>query len=330
MVRSYAGDEDLPSMYQTSLAAIDTGSPLAWGLFALGVLVMIALDLFVFHRKAHEVSMKEAALWSVVWAAMAAAFGAWVWHDQGPDAGLQFYAGWAIEKALAVDNIFVFVAVFGAFAVPKELRHRVLVWGVIGALVLRAIFVGLGAALVSNFSWTLPLFGALLVFTAVKLLRSSGAPEAPEHNPLFRFSRRFLPATNEYRGEKFFVKEHGKWLATPLFLVLLCIETADVIFAVDSIPAIFAVTQDPFLVWTSNVFAILGLRSLYFLLEGAADRFALLKYALALVLLFVGAKLILMAWKIHIPIGLSLSIVVAILAGGVALSLLFTKRPAAS
>jgi tellurite resistance protein TerC len=319
----------LAAMFPLHLAVIDTGSPLVWGLFALGVLVMIALDLFVFHRKAHEVSMKEAAIWSVVWAALAALFGAWVWREQGPEIGLQFYAGWAIEKALAVDNIFVFVAVFGAFAVPKELRHRVLVWGVVGALILRAIFVGLGAALVSNFSWTLPVFGALLVFTAIKLLKSSGAPEAPEHNPLFRFSRRFLPATSDYRGEKFFVKENGKWLATPLFLVLLCIETADVIFAVDSIPAIFAVTQDPFIVWTSNVFAILGLRSLYFLLEGAADRFALLKYALALVLLFVGAKLILMAWSIHIPIGLSLAIVVAILAGGVLLSLLLTRREGA-
>lgn len=314
-------------MTPTALAVIDTSSPLVWGLFALGVLVMILLDLFVFHRKAHAVSMREAALWSVVWAALAGAFGAWVWHEQGSEAGLQFYAGWAIEKALAVDNIFVFVAVFGAFAVPKELRHRVLVWGVVGALLLRGVFVALGAALVANFSWTLPVFGALLVLTAIKLLRTGGEAEAPEHNALFRFARRFLPATTEFRGERFFVRENGRWLATPLFLVLLCIETADVVFAVDSIPAIFAVTTDPFLVWTSNVFAILGLRSLYFLLEGAADRFALLKHALVLVLLFVGAKLILMAWKVHIPIGWSLAVVVAILAGGVLLSLLVPRRP---
>jgi tellurite resistance protein TerC len=309
-------------MHSTALALIDTSSPWIWALFALGVLVMVVLDLFVFHRKAHAVSMTEAAVWSVVWAGLAALFGAWVWSEQGSEIGLQFFAGWAIEKALAVDNIFVFVAVFGAFAVPKELRHRVLVWGVIGALVLRGIFVGLGSALVSNFAWSLPVFGALLVITAIKLLRASGEAESPENNALFRLTRRFIPATSDYRGEKFFVKENGRWLATPLFLVLMCIETADVIFAVDSIPAIFAVTQDPFIVWTSNVFAILGLRSLYFLLEGAADRFALLKYALVLVLLFVGAKLILMAWDLHIPIGLSLGIVVSILVGGVLLSLL--------
>jgi len=300
------------------------GSPELWAGFIAFVLAMLALDLGVFHRKSHTVSLKEAAVWSGVWISLAAVFNGLIYWMFGPTLGLEFTTGYLIEKALSVDNIFVILVLFTYFRVPSEYQHRVLFWGILGALIMRAIFVFAGAALLSKFHWMIYVFGALLVVTGFKMLRSGDEQIDPDKNPLIRLVRRVLPLTSEFHGEKFFVRDGVKWVGTPLFLCLVAVEFTDLIFAVDSIPAIFAVTQDPFIVFTSNIFAILGLRSLFFLLAGVMDRFVYLKIGLAMVLLFVGTKMVIMDWY-KIPVALSLGIVFLILTTSIVASLFKTR-----
>ncbi|MEA2462776.1 MAG: tellurite resistance protein TerC [Acidobacteriota bacterium] len=302
-------------------------SPQLWTIFSVFVLGMLALDLGVFNRKAHEVRFKEALTWSVVWVALSLAFNFWIYQRFGQQKALEFLTGYVIEKALSVDNIFVFVILFSSFAVPKMYQHRVLFWGVLGAIAMRAIFIGLGAALVSRFDWIMYVFGAILIYTGFKLMKEGDAEPHPEKNPIYQFARRFMPATPEYHGSHFVVKKDGRNYATPLLLVLIAIEATDVVFAVDSIPAIFAISKDPFIVYTSNIFAILGLRAMYFLLAGVIDKFHYLKYGLAVVLLFVGVKMVIANWY-HVPIGLSLGVIGGVLALSVIASLMWPKRVA--
>ena len=303
------------------------GSPALWFGFIAFVLAMLAIDLGVFHRKAHEVSLKEAGAWSAVWVALALAFNAGVYAWFGPERALEFTTGYLIEKALAVDNIFVFVVIFSAFAIPTIYQHRILFWGVLGALVMRAAFILVGGAMLQRFHWTLYLFGAILAITGVKLLFQRHQELHPERNPLVRAFQRLFPVTHELEGDRFTVVRAGRRYATPLLLALVAVEVTDLVFAVDSIPAIFAVTRDPFIVFTSNIFAILGLRSLYFLLAGVITRFVYLKVGLALVLVFVGAKMMLVdVYKV--PIGASLGVIAALLGLSVIASLLATPRPA--
>ncbi|MBL8802841.1 MAG: TerC family protein [Planctomycetes bacterium] len=303
------------------------GTPGLWAAFLGLVLALLALDLGVFHRSAHAVTIKEAAIWSVVWVAVSLAFNGFVYYQFGPDRALEFTTGYLLEKALAVDNIFVFVAVFGYFAVPSTLQHRVLFWGILGALLMRGGFIGIGSVLIAKFHWILYVFGGLLVITALKMMFGSEEEVHPERNPVLRVFRRFVPVTSEFHGARFTIVKEGKRFATPLLVVLTVIEVSDLIFAVDSIPAIFAVTTDPFIVFTSNIFAILGLRSMYFLLAGVIDKFHYLKQGLAFVLLFVGTKMLIMdVYKI--PIAVSLGVVAALIAGSIALSLLKPKKQA--
>ena len=303
-------------------------TPWMWAAFTGLVLTMLALDLGVFHRNAHEVGMREAAVWSVVWVALALAFNGWLTTSFGAQRGMEFLTGYLIEKALAVDNIFVFLIIFASFKVPAAYQHRVLFWGILGALVMRALFIFAGAALLMRFHWVIYVFGAFLLLTGLKLLWQRDSEPHPERNPLFRLFTRLVPSVPEYHGSRFTVRQHGKWFATPLLLVLVLIEFTDLVFAVDSIPAIFAVTRDPFIVYTSNIFAILGLRAMFFLLAGVMDRFAYLKVGLSFVLMFVGTKMVLMdVYKI--PIGVSLATIAAILAASVLFSLLRERREAA-
>lgn len=289
------------------------GSPALWGGFIAFVVLMLAVDLGL-HRKAHEVGVKEAATWSAVWIALAAAFGGLVYWWFGKDRALEFATGYLLEKALAVDNLFVFVVIFSAFAVPAALQHRVLFWGILGALVMRAAFIFAGGALLQRFHWLMYIFGAFLLLTGVKLLWEGAEDEKPEENRIIRLVRRVLPVSKEYHGAHFTVVEGGRRRATPLLLALVTVELSDVVFAVDSIPAVYAVTEDPFIVFTSNIFAILGLRSLYSLLARVIERFHLLKIGLSLVLLFVGGKMLLVS-VIKVPILLSLLVIALVLAG---------------
>jgi tellurite resistance protein TerC len=287
----------------------------------LGVIAaMLALDLLVLHRDAHEVSMREAALTSAMWVALGVAFGVGVWAVAGGEYAGEYFAGYLIEKSLSVDNIFVFALIFGYFAVPAKYQHRVLFWGVVGALVMRAGFIAAGATLLDRFSWTVYVFGAFLLVTGVRMARQRDDHVDPSRNPLLRLLRRRVPMTEGYEGQRFVVRRAGRFLATPMLAVLLVVETTDVVFAVDSIPAIFAVTDEPFLVFTSNAFAILGLRALYFLLAGMITRFAYLKIGLAAVLAFVGVKLLL-THVVHLPIWLSLGVIAAILGTALVASL---------
>ncbi|NVM75711.1 tellurite resistance protein TerC [Duganella sp. SG902] len=305
-----------------------------WAGFVLFVLAMLALDLWVFGgNKAHKVSAREAGAWSLGWFALALLFngGLW-WYLQGtagPEIAerksLEFLSGYLIEKALSVDNIFIFLLIFTAFQVRPEYQRRVLVYGVLGAIVMRAIMILAGAWVVSEFSWVLYLFGAFLLYTGVKMLRAVDDEPDVRNNPVLRLARRHLPVSEGEHGEKFFVWRDGKRYVTPLLLVLILIEATDLVFAVDSIPAIFAITSDPFIVFTSNMFAILGLRALYFLLADIADRFHLLKYGLALVLCFIGLKMLLLPW-LHIPVHVSLSVVALLIAGSVVASLYVTRK----
>jgi tellurite resistance protein TerC len=295
-----------------------------WVAFVSFILAMLAVDLFVVHRDAHEVTFREATTWSVVWVTLGLAFGGLLWWWQGAEVAGRYLAGYLIEKSLSVDNIFVFALVFGYFAVPPKYQHRVLFWGVLGALVFRAIFIGAGAALLGSFHWMIFVFGGFLILTGIKMWRTRDSHVDPARNPVLRLMRRALPSTDGYVGQRLFVRQAGRTLATPLFAVLVVVETTDIIFAVDSIPAIFAVTDEPFLVFTSNAFAILGLRALYFLLAGMIDRFAYLKLGLAAVLVFVGAKMLLT--DIYtIPIWASLAVIAATIAISVFASL---RRPA--
>ncbi|HEV2145955.1 MAG TPA: TerC family protein [Longimicrobiaceae bacterium] len=302
-----------------------------WVGFNVFVLAMLALDLGVFHREAHEVSMKEAGGWSAFWVALALLFNAGIYHFMGPREGLEFLTGYLIEKALSVDNIFVFVLIFSYFRVPPKYQHRVLFWGILGALLMRGAMIGAGAVLIERFHWIIYVFGAFLVFTGIRMATQGEPDIEPESNPVLRLVRRFTAVTQVYHGQKFFVREAAapggplQWVATPLFVVLVLVETTDLIFAVDSIPAIFAVTRDPFLVYTSNVFAILGLRALYFLLAGVIHKFHYLQLGLAVVLVFVGTKMLL-ADVYHVPIGISLGVIALVLGSAVGASLLFPKR----
>ncbi|MCO5295792.1 MAG: TerC family protein [Fimbriimonadaceae bacterium] len=273
-----------------------------WGAFLGFVLVVLALDLGVFHRKAHVVGMKEALVWSAVWMGLALAFGALIftqWQEIRPgstysnsDAGLAFIAGYLVEWALSVDNLFVFLLVFAYFQVPPQYQHRVLFWGIVGALAFRMIFIALGAVVLERFHWSMILFGAFLVFTGIKMVRSHGKKMDPGKNPVLTLFRKIVPVTPEYHGQKFFTRIDGRLWATPLFVALLVVEFTDIVFAVDSVPAIFAITSEPFIVFTSNVFAILGLRSLFFALAGLMQMFHYLHYGLAAVLMFVGGKML--------------------------------------
>jgi tellurite resistance protein TerC len=298
------------------------GSPLLWAGFLAFVLAMLAVDLGIFHRKAHAVSLREAGLWSAVWVALAGAFAAGVYTWFGPQRALEFATGYLIEKALAVDNIFVFVVVFAAFGIPALYQHRVLFWGVLGALVMRAAFILAGGAFLQRFHWAIYVFGGVLVITGAKLLAQRNEEVHPERNPVVRFFQRVFPVAHELAGDRFTVRKDGRRFATPLLLALVAVEVTDVVFAVDSIPAIFAVTRDPFIVFTSNIFAILGLRSMYFLLAGIIHRFAYLKVGLSFVLVFVGAKMLLLD-VFKVPIAASLGVIAAILVGSVAASLLW-------
>jgi len=291
-----------------------------WAATLGGIAAMLALDLLVLHRDAHEVSMREAALTSAMWVALGVLFGVGVWVVAGGERAGEYFAGYVIEKSLSVDNIFVFALIFGYFAVPAKYQHRVLFWGVVGALVMRAGFIAAGATLLDRFSWTVYVFGAFLLLTGVRMARQRDGHVDPARNPLLRLLRRRVPITDEYEGQRFFVRRAGRVLATPMLAVLLVVETTDVVFAVDSIPAIFAVTHEPFLVFTSNAFAILGLRALYFLLAGAITRFAYLKVGLAAVLAFVGVKLLL-THVVHLPIWLSLGVIAGILGTALVASL---------
>lgn len=315
--------------------------------FIAFVLLLLALDLGVFHREAHEVSFREAATWSMVWVALALLFNFLLYQyalwkfPQDPRllatpgfdptgaawrVSLEFLTGYIVEKSLSVDNVFVFVLVFGYFAIPAKYQHRVLFYGIIGALIFRAIFIALGSALM-QYHWVVVLFGAFLIFTGIKMMFAPEKGVEPDKNLLIRLFRRFVPTTSELHGQRFFVRHNGVLYATPLFVALLFLEATDVIFAVDSVPAIFALTSEPLIVFTSNIFAILGLRALYFMLAGAIDKFHMLKYGLALVLIFVGLK---MVWLNDMfggkfPISLSLGIIAAVIATSVVLSLLFPK-----
>jgi tellurite resistance protein TerC len=304
-------------------------SMLEWGAFLGFVLAMLALDLGVVNRKDHVVGPKEALGWSALWVALALAFGGYVWMRFGAETGLEYYTGYVIEKSLSVDNVFVFVVIFGALGIPPIYQHRVLFWGILSALVLRGAMIAAGSALLHRFHWVIYVFGALLILTGVKLLLARGAADHPEKSAVFRFLRRVIPASPRLDGNHFFTREGGRWLATPLFFALALIEITDVIFAVDSIPAIFAVTDDPYIVFTSNVFAMLGLRSLYFLLAGFVERFTYLKPSLAFVLMFVGLKMAIVD-VVKIPSGVSLAVVISILAVGVVASIRRNRRDAAA
>lgn len=296
-----------------------------WIGFNAFVLVMLALDLGVFNRKDHEIKIKEALIWSGVWITLALMFNAGIYYFMGVDSAMQFLTGYVIEKSLSVDNIFVFILVFSFFKVPALYQHRVLFWGIIGALLMRAIFIYAGETLIAKFHWIIYFFGAFLVFTGIKLAINQGTKIDPEHNPVVKLFRRFFPVTNQYHGNKFWILENGKRTATPLFIVLLLIETTDLIFAVDSIPAILAITNDAFIVYTSNVFAILGLRSLYFALAGLMHLFRYLHYGLASILIFVGAKMLLIDFY-KIPVSISLSVIIGILIVSIFASLIIKKK----
>ncbi|NUQ37181.1 MAG: TerC family protein [Caldilineales bacterium] len=297
-------------------------SYLYWGIFLGFVFLMLAIDLGVFHRNAHAVSTKEAAIWSAVWISLGLLFSVVIynfWHTISPgslytdkEAALAYLTGYIIEKSLSVDNIFVFVLIFSYFALPAKYQHRVLYWGILGALVMRGLLIFTGAALLEQFHWVIYLFGAFLIFTGWRMARSHGIEVRPEENPLVKLVRRFLPVSDAYDGQKFFTRRQGQRLATPLLIVLVVIESTDLVFAVDSIPAIFAVTQNPFIVFTSNIFAILGLRSLYFLLASVIDRFYYLKYGLSVILMLVGIKMVIVdIYKV--PTAFSLGMVATVL-----------------
>lgn len=292
----------------------------ALSLFTLFVLAMLALDLGVFQRDPHKISIREAAYWYVIWVSLAIAFNIGIYFWRGQQPALEFLTGYVLEVSLSTDNVFVFAVIFGYMAVKPEFQHRVLFWGIIGALVMRAAFIAAGAALVTRFHWVLYVFGAFLVITGLKLFRHEEEIH-PERNPLLRLARKLFPITPGYEGASFFVMREGRRFATPMLLVLVLVESTDVLFAVDSIPAIFSVTLDPFIIYTSNVFAILGLRSLYFILSGAITKFRFLRPGLAVVLIFVGVKMLIADfYKIHILV--SLGVIVAVLAVAIGASVL--------
>lgn len=295
-----------------------------WIIFNLFVLMMLALDLGVFHRNLHVVNVKEALVWTGIWIFLAMSFNVLIYFNFGETKALEFFTGYLIEKALSVDNIFVFILIFTYFQVPPQYQHKVLFWGIIGALIMRVIFIFAGVALLEKFHWTIYIFGGFLIYTGVKMLTQKDKKIEPDRNPAIKWFKRLVPTTNEMQGDNFFVRVNNKTFATPLFVVLIMIEISDLIFAVDSIPAILAVTQDHFIVYTSNVFAILGLRSLYFALANIIERFKYLAVGLALILVFVGIKMVAVDFY-KIPIYFSLFIILFILLGSILFSLYKTK-----
>jgi tellurite resistance protein TerC len=302
-----------------------------WISFGAIIVGMLAVDLGLLNRKAHAVGLREAAIWSGVVVTVAGLFNAWVFLERGNEAGLQFLAGYMVELALSVDNVFVFIMIFSYFRVPPAYHHRVLFWGIFGALVMRGLMITAGALLIERFHWITYVFGAFLVLTGIRMAMHDDVEIEPESNPILKLIRRFVPISASYDGQKFFSSHKDalgriRRVATPLFVVLVMVETTDLVFAVDSIPAIFGITQDPFIVFTSNVFAILGLRSMYFLLAGVIDKFHYLKLGLSFVLTFVGIKMLLVYFHIHIPIQYSLGMVCLLLGGSVVASLIFPKK----
>ena len=295
-----------------------------WVGFIAFVLAMLALDLGVFNRTPHVVRPKEAATWTSVWVGLALLFAAGLAYFVSPQTALTFLTGYLIEESLSIDNIFVIVLIFQYFAVPAQYQHRVLFWGILGALVMRGLFIGLGAALLARFEWIIYIFGALLVITGIRMAVKQDEEFNGEQNPVVKFVRRFMPVTAEYHGKHFFTMQDGRRYATPLLLVLVLVEATDLIFAIDSIPAIFGITRDPFIVFTSNIFAVMGLRSLFFLLAHVVTKFHLLKYGLAVILTFVGVKMMIEHW-VHIPILLSLAVVLGVLLLSVVASLIWPK-----
>ncbi len=296
-----------------------------WLLLIAGIIAMLLVDLFL-HRDAHVIGVREAAIWSAIWVAIGLAVGGVIWSAYGSEFGLQYFAGYVIEKSLAVDNVFVWAVIFSYFAVPRQYQHRVLFYGVVGALIFRAIFIAAGSWLIASFAWILYIFGAFLILTGIKMLRQRNEHIDPGKSVTLRLFRRIIPTTDEYEGQKFLTRRNGVLMATPLLAVVVVVEVTDIIFAVDSIPAIFAVTQEPFLVFASNAFAILGLRAMYFLLADLMHRFVYLKAGLSIVLVWVGIKMIVSHAWFKIPTALSLGIVIAIIAVSIAASLWATRR----
>jgi len=305
-----------------------SGTIWLWLGFNIFVLAMLALDLGVFHRKAHALSLKEASIWSVVWITLAMVFNAGLYLFAGPEPALQFFTGYLIEKSLSVDNIFIFVLLFTFFKVPAAYQHRVLYWGILGALIMRGTLIAVGVALIESFHWIIYLFGAFLIFTGIRMGFHKEIEVHPENDLLLKFIRRFVPVTENYEHDRFFVRRTGQVMVTPLLLVLLVIDTTDLIFAVDSIPAVFAVTRDPFLVYTSNIFAILGLRSLYFVFAGIMEKFYYLKLGLSVILTFVGVKMVL-ADVFSLPTALSLVVIAVVLTIAIVASIVRTRHQAA-
>jgi len=301
------------------------GTPFLWLIFNLFVLAAIALDLGVFHRRPHKMETREAITWTLIWVGLSLAFGLAVMHFSGEQRGLEFFTGYVIEKALSVDNLFLFLVIFRTFAVDEKIQHRILEWGILGALVMRGVMIAAGAGLIERFSWVLYVFGAFLVYAGLHMLFAKKAEMHPEENRISKFARRYLRVTKEYSGSRFFVRDGGKLFATPLFIVLLIVEITDITLAVDSIPAIFGITRDPFIVYTSNVFAILGLRAMYFLLAGVLGRLRYLTAGLSFVLAFIGAKMIVEPW-VHISVEISLAVVGGILLVALAASLMVKPK----
>jgi tellurite resistance protein TerC len=304
---------------------VPTHSPAVWLGFTALVVGLLALDLGVLNRRAHVLGMREAAIWSGSIVAIALMFGGFLWWREGGTTALEYYTGYLIELSLSVDNLFVFILIFEYFAVPAALQPRVLKWGILGAIVMRAIMIALGAILLERFSWIIYVFGAILLFTGIRMLRSNEERFEPEKNPVIRLVRKLLPVTPAYEGQAFMITTHAGRMATPLLLVVLFVEWSDLVFAIDSIPAIFAVTRDPFIVYSSNIFAILGLRALFFVLAGAMDKFVHLKTGIAAILVFVGVKMVVSAW-FHVPTGISLAVIVLFLATAIWASLRHTNE----
>jgi tellurite resistance protein TerC len=300
-------------------------SIILWGSFNLFVLAMLALDLGVFHRKSHTVTLKEALTWTAVWISLAMVFNLFIYYYFNEEKAIEFFTGYLIEKSLSVDNIFVIIMIFSYFHVPQEYQHKVLFWGILGALVMRIIFILSGIELIHRFHWLIYIFGGFLIFTGIRMITSGDAKLEPEKNPLVKLARRLFSVTPGFEKDQFFVKREGKIWATPLFLVVILIEATDLIFAVDSIPAILAISEDPFIVYTSNVFAILGLRSLYFALSGIEKYFHYLKFGLSAILVFVGTKMCIVDFY-KVPVSLSLIIIVFLLVIAMLASVLFPKK----
>ena len=310
------------------MLAVITITPLHWAAFILVIIFFLALDLGVFHRHAHVVKFKEALGWTSVWFVLAMGFAALLVPLRGKASATEFVTGYLIELSLSMDNVFVIALIFSYFRVPSEFQHRVLFWGILGALIMRGIMIGLGAVLIAAFHWILYVFGAFLIYTGIKMIFVDNEGVHPETNPVIRLARKLYPVSPDFDGQKFTTHWNGRLALTPLAIVLLMVETTDLIFALDSIPAIFGITQDPFIVFTSNVFAILGLRSLYFVLAGAIQYFKYLKIGLSVVLVFIGVKMLIEFWKIEINTTLSLLIVLAILVLSVVLSIVAARREA--